>query len=453
MFDTVLIANRGEIALRIVRTCRDMGITTVVVHSGVDRDSAAVRAADHRVNIGPADPHRSYLYPPAIIEAALQTGAQAIHPGYGFLSEDPDFATICAENGLVFIGPDPDVMARLGDKSTARRIMAEAGLPVVPGSDRPVSTADEAAEVAQRIGFPLIVKAVAGGGGRGMSVVRDIGALLPTFRATRAAAQVAFGDNRVYLEQYLYGARHIEIQILADAHGNVVHLGERDCSVQRRHQKLIEESPAPRLPADLADRLAAHAVAGARAVGYRGAGTFEFLVRGEDAAFIEVNSRIQVEHPVTEMVTGVDIVREQLLVAAGEPLGPSSHGWARRGAAVECRINAEDPNRAFVPCPGRLTEFTAPAGPFVRVDTHAFPGSQARPEYDSLLAKVVTWGQDRDQALARMRRALRELRVEGPGMHTTAPLLAEVLDEPDFVAGTHDTTLLDRRAEPGRAEP
>ncbi|MFI6983763.1 acetyl/propionyl/methylcrotonyl-CoA carboxylase subunit alpha [Embleya sp. NPDC050154] len=448
MFDTVLIANRGEIALRVVRTCRDMGIATVVVHSCADRDSAAVRAADHHVNIGPADPHRSYLYAPAVIEAARNTGAQAIHPGYGFLSEDPDFATICAENGIVFVGPAPEVMARLGDKSTARRIMADAGLPVLPGSREPVGTADEAAEVARAIGFPLIVKAVAGGGGRGMAVVPDAGALLPTFRATRATAQAAFGDNRVYLEQYLAGARHIEIQILADAHGNVVHLGERDCSVQRRHQKLVEESPAPRLPAELAERLAAHAVAGARAVGYRGAGTFEFLVRGEDAAFIEVNSRIQVEHPVTETVTGIDIVREQLLIAAGRPLDFGQDRVHRRGVSVECRINAEDPARDFAPCPGTLTAFEAPAGPFVRVDTHAFPGARARPEYDSLLAKIVTWGPDRDQALARMRRALRELRVEGPGVHTTAPLLAEVLDEPDFRAGRHDTTLLDRRTAP-----
>ncbi|MFI6581352.1 acetyl/propionyl/methylcrotonyl-CoA carboxylase subunit alpha [Embleya sp. NPDC050493] len=445
MFDTVLIANRGEIALRVVRTCRDMGIATVVVHSGADRDSAAVRAADRHVNIGPADPHRSYLYPPAVIEAARNTGAQAIHPGYGFLSEDPDFATICAENGIVFVGPAPEVMARLGDKSTARRLMADAGLPVLPGSPDPVETADEAAEVARRIGFPLIVKAVAGGGGRGMAVVPDAGALLPAFRATRATAQAAFGDNRVYLERYLAGARHIEIQILADGHGNVVHLGERDCSVQRRHQKLVEESPAPCLPAGQADRLAAHAVAGARAVGYRGAGTFEFLVRGEEAAFIEVNSRIQVEHPVTETVTGIDIVREQLLIAAGRPLGLDQERVRPRGASVEVRINAEDPARDFAPCPGTLTAFDAPAGPFVRVDTHAFPGSQARPEYDSLLAKIVTWGPDRDQALARMRRALGELRVEGPGIHTTAPLLAEILDDPDFRAGRHDTTLLDRR--------
>ncbi|MGW9208984.1 acetyl-CoA carboxylase biotin carboxylase subunit [Embleya sp. NPDC055664] len=446
MFDTVLIANRGEIALRVVRTCRDLGITSVVVHSGVDADSAAARAADRRINIGPADPRRSYLYAPAVIEAARLTGAQAVHPGYGFLSEDPDFATICAENGLVFVGPAAEVMARLGDKSTARQMMADAGLPVVPGSREPVGTADEAAEVARRIGYPLIVKAVAGGGGRGMAVVRDAGALLPTFRATRAAAQAAFGDNRVYMEQYLYGARHIEIQVLADGHGNVVHLGERDCSVQRRHQKLVEESPAPELPAGLADRLAGYAVAGCRAAGYRGAGTFEFLVRGAEAAFIEVNSRIQVEHPVTEMVTGIDIVREQLRIAAGEPLGFDQDRVERRGASVECRINAEDPARDFAPCPGTLTGFRAPGGPFVRVDTHAFPGAQARPEYDSLLAKVVTWGQDRDQALARMRRALGELRVEGPGVHTTAGLLADVLDDPDFCAGRHDTTLLDRRS-------
>ncbi len=443
MFDTVLIANRGEIALRIIRTCRDMGISTVVVHSTADRDTAAVRAADRTVQIGPASAKRSYLYPPAILEAALQTGAQAVHPGYGFLSEDPDFAEMCAEGGLTFIGPPPRVMAQLGDKSVVRGLMADAGLPVVPGTGSVVGTAEEVVEASDRIGLPLIIKAAAGGGGLGMSVVFDQSGLLPAFRATRAAAQTAFGDNRVYLESYLDGARHVEIQILADAHGNVVHLGDRDCSVQRRHQKLIEEAPAPRLAPGLADRLAEYAVTGARAVGYRGAGTFEFLVRGEQIAFIEVNSRIQVEHPVTEMVTGVDVVREQLHIAAGEPLTLAQDTLTCNGAAVECRINAEDPARGFIPCPGRLTDFVAPAGPFVRVDTHAFPGAVVGPDYDSLLAKIIAWGQDRDQALARLRRALRELRVVGQGIRTTAPLLADVLDAPVFRAARHDIAMLD----------
>lgn len=445
MFDTVLIANRGEIALRIIRTCRDMGISTVVVHSTADRDTAAVRAADRAVQIGPASAKRSYLYPPAVLEAAAQTGAQAVHPGYGFLSEDPDFAEMCAGSGLTFIGPPPRVMAQLGDKSVVRGLMAEVGLPVVPGTGSVVATAEEVAEASHRIGLPLIIKAAAGGGGLGMSVVSDQSGLLTSFRATRAAAQAAFGDNRVYLERYLSGARHVEIQILADAHGNVVHLGERDCSVQRRRQKLIEETPAPRLAPGVADRLAEYAVTGARAVGYRGAGTFEFLVRGEQIAFIEINSRIQVEHPVTEMVTGVDVVREQLGIAAGEPLTLTQDTLTRNGAAIECRINTEDPARGFAPCPGRLTDFVAPAGPFVRVDTHAFPGAVVGPDYDSLLAKIIAWGPDRDQALARLRRALRELRVAGQGIRTTAPLLADVLDAPVFRAARHDIEMLDHQ--------
>jgi acetyl-CoA carboxylase biotin carboxylase subunit len=334
-------------------------------------------------------------------------------------------------------------MAQLGDKSMARRLMADAGLPVVTGTGSVVGTAEEAVEASNRIGLPLIIKSAGGGGGIGMSVVSAQSELLPTFRATRAAAQTAFGDNRVYLERYLNGARHIEVQILADAHGNVVHLGERDCSVQRRHQKLIEEAPAPRLAASLADGLAEYAVTGARAVGFCGAGTFEFLVRDEQVAFIEINSRIQVEHPVTEMVTGIDIVREQLCIAAGEPLTLTQDTLTRNGVAVECRINAEDPTRGFAPSPGRLTDFVAPAGPFVRVDTHAFPGMVVGPDYDSLLAKIIAWGRDRDQALARLRRALRELRAEGQGIRTTAPLLADVLDAPVFRAARHDTEMLD----------
>jgi acetyl-CoA carboxylase biotin carboxylase subunit len=442
VFDTVLIANRGEIALRIIRTCRDMGISTVVAHSNVDRDTAAVRAADRSVQIGPASPKQSYLYPPAVIEAALQTGAQAVHPGYGFLSEDADFAEMCAESGLTFIGPAPEVMARLGDKAVARKLMMEAGLPVVPGTGT-VSTAEEVIGASNRIGLPLIIKAAAGGGGRGMSVVFDRCALVTNFRTTRADAQTTFGDNRVYLEKYLTGARHVEVQIIADGHGKVVHLGERDCSVQRRHQKLIEEAPAPRLASGVADQLAEYAVAGARAVSYHGAGTFEFLVRGREIAFIEVNARIQVEHPVTEMVTGIDLVREQLRIAAGEPLTVMQDSLTCNGVAVECRINAEDPARSFAPCPGRLSDFVAPAGPFIRVDTYAFPGAVVRPEYDSLLAKIIAWGPDREQALARMGRALRELRVEGQGICTTAPLLADVLDRPLFRAAEHDITMLD----------
>ena len=439
-FDTVLIANRGEIALRILRTCQELGIRTVVVYSTADRDSAAVRLADQAVLIGPGPPGRSYLYPPAIIEAARLTGAQAIHPGYGFLSEDPDFAEICAANGIAFVGPDPRVMSRLGDKATARALLSAAGVPVLPGTPGPVRGAADLAEAARRVGLPLIVKACAGGGGRGMAVVHDWDELLPTYRRVRAAARVAFGSDEVYVERFWPRARHIEVQVLADRHGTVLHLGERDCSVQRRHQKLVEESPAPNLPAAVARRLAEYAVRGARAVGYTGAGTFEFLVNGDEVALIEVNCRIQVEHPVTEMVTGVDLVREQLRVAAGRRLELTDDDVRPRGVAVECRVNAENPERDFAPSPGVLTEFVSPAGPFVRVDSHAYPGWRVPSEYDSLLAKVVCWAPDRAAALARLRRALGELRVGG--VHTTQRLLLSILDHPDFVTGRHTTAFL-----------
>lgn len=445
-FGKVLVANRGEIALRVVRTCRELGVRTVVVHSDVDRDSAAVRAADEAVQIGPAAARRSYLYPPAIIEAALRTGADAVHPGYGFLSEDPDFAEICTRNGITFIGPRPEVMSSLGDKIVARRLMAEAGLPVLPGTPHPVFGADEAVDAARAIGLPLIIKVAAGGGGRGITVVRRWEELLPSFRATRAVARAVFGDERVYLERYLEHGRHVEIQVLADEHGSVVHLGERDCSVQRRYQKLIEESPAPGIDEHVRRRLAEAAVAGAKAVGYTGAGTFEFVVNDDDVAFIEVNCRIQVEHPVTEMVTGIDLVREQLRIAAGAPLSFGQEDVVARGVAVECRVNAEDPERDFAPCPGQLTEFVVPGGPFVRVDTAAFHGSRIPPDYDSLLAKVIAWGPDRGAALDRMDRALAEFRIGGAGLGTTSGLLREVLADDVFRSGRHTTSLLADRA-------
>jgi acetyl-CoA carboxylase biotin carboxylase subunit len=442
MFDKILVANRGEIALRVVRTCREMGIRTVVVHSTADRDSAAVRAADESVQVGPAGPRRSYLSVPAIVEAALATGAQAVHPGYGFLSEDPDFAEICADNGLVFIGPPPDVMARLGDKSIARAEMAACGLPLLPGSSGTVDSTADAVELADRIGYPVIIKAVAGGGGRGMTVVREPRHLVRAYRATRASAQAVFGDGRVYLERYCDRARHVEIQILADRHGNVVHLGERDCSVQRRHQKLVEEAPAPNLPDSLCAEMAAAAVEGARTVGYEGAGTFEFVVSDNRFYFMEINCRIQVEHPVTEMVTGVDLVREQIRVAAGHPLALRQDDLVLRGVSIECRVNAEDPARDFAPAAGQLTDFVPPGGPFTRVDTHAYSGWRITSDYDSLLAKVVVWGPDRQQAIARMDRALAEFRIRGHGVRTTLPVLRQVLAEPRFVAGEHETGLI-----------
>jgi len=442
MFDTVLIANRGEIALRVARTCREMGIRTVAVCSSADEGSAATRFADEVVRIGPPAPKRSYLNTPAIIEAALQTGADAIHPGYGFLSEDSDFAEVCTVNGLAFVGPTAEVMRRLADKADTRRIMAEAGLPILPGSDGTLDTGTEAKNVADRIGYPVIIKAAAGGGGRGMTVVHDASDFSRSYRETRATAQAIFGDGRVYVERYVENARHVEVQILCDQHGTGVHLGERDCSVQRRHQKLIEETPAPALDAGAANRMCAAAVAGALATGFTGAGTFEFLVDGDDFYFMEINCRIQVEHPVTEMVTGVDLVREQIRVAAGLPLTFGQEDVDRRGAALECRVNIEDPERAFAPTPGTLTEFQPPGGPFTRVDTFAYPGWTITPDYDSLVAKVITWGPDRETAIARMDRALDEFRIRGHGVHTTIPFLRETIAHPLFRHAKHTTSLL-----------
>jgi acetyl-CoA carboxylase biotin carboxylase subunit len=445
MFDKVLIANRGEIALRIARACRELGIATVAVYSTQDRDSAVVRYADEAVHIGPGPAKRSYLNIPAVVEAARQTGATAVHPGYGFLSEDRDFAEVCGQNGLVFIGPPADVIGQFGDKSAARRLMADAGLPVLPGSREPLATAGEAVDLVERIGLPVIIKAVAGGGGRGMRVVTEPGDVVGAFRALSGEAQAIFGDSRLYLERYLPSARHVEVQIACDTHGNAVHLGTRDCSVQRRHQKLIEEGPTPLLPADVADAMGTSAVAGAKAAGYVGVGTFEFLV---DPALnyylMEVNCRIQVEHPVTELVTGVDLVAEQLAIAAGHRLGIDQADVVIRGAAVECRVNAEDPDRGFVPAPGRIDEFVLPAGPFVRVDTHGYPGYRMPAIYDPLLAKVLAWGPTREVALARMQRALAEFRATGAGIHTTVGFLQRVLADGQFRAGTHDTGLVAR---------
>jgi acetyl-CoA carboxylase, biotin carboxylase subunit len=444
MFSKVLIANRGEIALRVARACRELGIPTVAVHSTVDADSAVVRYADEAVQIGPGPSKRSYLSMPAIIESALRTGADAIHPGYGFLSEDPYFAQACEAAGLTFIGPPPRVIARLGDKVAARTLMSEVGVPMLPGSLRPLSTVDEAKAVVDGIGYPVIIKAAAGGGGRGMSVVRSEGDFARAYQETRAAAQALFGDSRVYVERYLDRARHVEIQILADSYGSVIQLGERDCTAQRRHQKLVEESPAPGLPDHVRQAMGEAAVRGARAAGYVGAGTFEFLV--DDAGgfyFMEVNCRIQVEHPVTEMACGVDLVQEQIRIAAGEPLRLRQADVQPRGTAIECRINVENPDRGFAPAPGTLTEFVPAGGAFVRVDTHGYPGYKVPADYDSLLAKLVVWAPDRPQALARMKRALEEFRISGPGVHTTAGFLAELISAPAFAGGTHTTSIVD----------
>ncbi|TMR02607.1 acetyl-CoA carboxylase biotin carboxylase subunit [Actinomadura soli] len=454
MFGTVLIANRGEIALRVARTCRELGVRTVAVYSTEDRDSPVVSYADQAVHIGPGPAKRSYLNIPAVIEAARQTGADAVHPGYGFLSEDPDFAEVCGKEGLTFIGPPAEVMARLGDKCTARRTMAETGLPLLPGSFGPVASAQAAREAAERIGFPVIIKAAAGGGGRGMRVVDNLDSVLPVYAEVSGEAQTLFGDSTLYVERYLPSARHVEVQVLCDGHGEAVHLGVRDCSVQRRHQKLLEESPAPCLPPGTIDRMGEAAVAGALAAGYTGAGTFEFLVDADaEFYFMEVNCRIQVEHPVTELVTGLDLVREQLRVAAGERLGLRQDDVRARGAAIECRVNVEDPDRGFVPTPGRIETLELPGGPFVRVDTHGYPGYRVPALYDPLLAKVLAWAPTREQAVARMDRALAEFRAEGPGVRTTAGFLRRVLADERFRAGTYDTGLVSRLMDaPGTAD-
>ncbi|GAA2208729.1 acetyl-CoA carboxylase biotin carboxylase subunit [Nonomuraea monospora] len=444
MFSSVLVANRGEIALRIARSCRELGVRVIMIHSTADRDSPALRLADQRVQIGPAMAKRSYLYPPAILEAALNAGAQAVHPGYGFLSEDADFAEMCESKGLTFIGPSPSVIASLGDKTQARNLAAAAGLPVLPGSPAPLRTGQEAKQVADEIGYPVIIKAVAGGGGRGMAVVRDPEDFLRACAETRTSAQAVFGDGRVFVEKYVENARHIEVQVLGDLHGGIVSLGERDCTVQRRRQKLIEESPAPGLSPELTGRIREAAVTLARAVGYASAGTFEFLVDPAGAFFfIEANCRIQVEHPVTEMVTGVDLVREQLLVAADRPLGLRQEDVELRGVAIECRVNTEDPRRGFLPTPGVVEEFLPPGGPFTRVDTHGANGVSIGAEYDSLLAKVIVWAPDRDQAVARMRRALSEFRVSGRGICTTIGFLQDIMADARFLEARHTTSLAD----------
>ncbi|PWW22028.1 acetyl-CoA carboxylase biotin carboxylase subunit [Geodermatophilus normandii] len=446
MIGRLLIANRGEIAVRVARACRELGIEVVAVYSTADRHSAVVQMADEAVHIGPPAPRSSYLHVPNIVEAALRSGADAVHPGYGFLSEDPDFAEICESEGLTFVGPPPEVMQQVGNKATARRLMAAAGLPLLPGVVDPVRTAEEGQAIAAEIGYPVIIKAAAGGGGRGMTVVHDPGDFPEAFATTRTVARAVFRDPTVYVERYLSGARHVEVQVLCDAHGAGLHLGERDCSLQRRHQKLLEEGPAGHLSPEQRAELGELAVRGALSVGYTGAGTVEFLVDDAGRAyFMEMNARIQVEHPVTELLTGIDLVREQLLVAGGERLRLRQEDVVVRGAAIECRINAEDPARGFAPAPGHLDVLRVPDGPWTRFDTGYRQGDDVSPHYDSLLGKLVVWAPDRDQAVRRMDRALAELRVEGPGVHTTAALHRALLRDPDIRADRHDVQFLDRR--------
>jgi len=443
MFRKVLIANRGEIALRIIRACRELGIRTVAVYSEADRDSLHVRFADEDVCIGPPPARDSYLNIPRIIAAAEITGADAIHPGYGFLAENAEFAEICEHSNIVFIGPTADQIRLMGDKAVARRTMAEQGVPTVPGSDGTISDVDEAARIAEEIGFPVLIKAAAGGGGKGMRVAPDRETFAKQFLNAQREAEAAFGDPSVYLEKYLVRPRHIEIQLLGDSFGRVVHLGERECSIQRRHQKLIEEAPSPVMTPELRERMGEAAVRGAQAIGYRSAGTIEFLV-DEDGNFyfMEMNTRIQVEHPVTEMVTGIDLIKEQIRVAAGEPMSVPEGPVELRGHAIECRINAEDPSRNFAPSPGKIEIFHPPGGPGVRLDSHVYAGYHVPAHYDSLLAKLIVHANTRQEAITRMKLALESFIIEG--VHTTIPFLIELLEDPDFIAGNIDTKFLDR---------
>ncbi|WP_144632686.1 acetyl-CoA carboxylase biotin carboxylase subunit [Bordetella genomosp. 13] len=433
MFEKILIANRGEIALRIQRACRELGIKTVVVHSEADRDAKYVRLADESVCIGPAPSRESYLNMPAIISAAEVTDSEAIHPGYGFLSENADFADRVEKSGFVFIGPRPETIRLMGDKVSAKRAMIEAGVPVVPGSEGALpDDPQEIMRVAREVGYPVIIKAAGGGGGRGMRVVYTEAALLNAVAMTRSEAGAAFNNPEVYMEKFLENPRHVEIQVLADGGRNAVWLGERDCSMQRRHQKVIEEAPAPGITRRLIERIGDRCADACRKMGYRGAGTFEFLYENGEFYFIEMNTRIQVEHPVTELITGVDLVQQQILIAAGEKFTLRQRDIVLKGHAIECRINAEDPFR-FVPSPGRITNWHTPGGPGVRIDSHAFNGYFVPPNYDSMIAKVITYGDTREQALARMRTALSEMVVEG--IQTNIPLHRELMQDARFIEG------------------
>ena len=445
MFKKVLIANRGEIALRVIRACRELGIQTVAVYSEADRDSLHVRFADDDVCIGPPAGRESYLKIPRIIAAAEITGADAIHPGYGFLAENAEFSEICTASGITFIGPTAHQIRVMGDKASARKAMADCGVPIVPGTPGPVEDVDEALALAESIGFPVIIKASAGGGGKGMRVAKDADDFARSFNLARSEALSAFGNGDVYVEKYLLKPRHIEFQILGDTHGNCIHLGERDCSVQRRHQKLIEEAPSPAMTPDLRLRMGADAVRGAKAIDYVGAGTIEMLLDTDGSYyFMEMNTRIQVEHPVTEMLTGVDLVQEQIRVASGLPLRVTELPMLR-GHVIECRVNAEDPMRNFQPSPGKINTFHPPGGPGVRIDSHVYAGYTVPPHYDSLLAKLIVQAPTRAEAVKRMQVALESFIIEGPT--TTIPFLAKVMQNATFQSGDFDTKFLERETD------
>ncbi len=443
MFGKILIANRGEIALRIQRACREMGIRTVVVHSEADRDAKYVRLADESVCIGPAASALSYLNMPAIISAAEVTDSEAIHPGYGFLSENADFAERVERSGFAFIGPSPDSIRLMGDKVSAKNAMIATGVPCVPGSEGALpEDPKEIVRIGRQVGYPVIIKAAGGGGGRGMRVVHTEAALLNAVTMTRAEAGAAFGNSTVYMEKFLENPRHVEIQVLADSYRNAIWLGERDCSMQRRHQKVIEEAPAPGIPRRLVDRIGDRCAEACRKIGYRGAGTFEFLYENNEFYFIEMNTRVQVEHPVTELITGIDIVQEQIHIAAGERLRMRQKDVVLKGHAIECRINAEDPFK-FTPSPGRITAWHPPGGPGIRVDSHAYTGYFVPPYYDSMVGKVIAYGADRNQALARMRVALSEMIVEG--IQTNIPLHRELMTDARFIKGGTSIHYLEQR--------
>ncbi|MET3293057.1 UNVERIFIED_CONTAM: acetyl-CoA carboxylase biotin carboxylase subunit [Brevibacillus sp. OAP136] len=442
MFKKVLIANRGEIAVRIIRACREMGIATVAVYSEPDREALHVQLADEAYCIGPAPSKQSYLSMAALISVADRTGSDAIHPGYGFLAENAAFAQACADNNITFIGPEPDAITRMGDKSIARQTMKEAGVPTVPGTEGLIEREEEAVAIANEIGYPVIIKATAGGGGKGMRVANNEEELVYSLHQARKEAEAAFGNAGVYIEKYLEEPRHVEIQIMGDRHGNVVYLGERDCSIQRRHQKLVEEAPSPALTEKLRKEMGKAAVEAAKAVNYHGAGTIEFLLdRHGKFYFMEMNTRIQVEHPVTEMITGIDLIREQISVAAGKPLSFAQKDVKINGWAIECRINAENPAKNFMPSPGKVEFYLPPGGYGVRVDSAVYSGYSITPFYDSMVAKLIVWGKDREEAIQRMKRALDEFVIEG--VKTTIPFHQRLLEHELFVAGDFHTKFLE----------
>ncbi len=442
LFKKILIANRGEIAVRIIRACQELGIKTVAIYSAVEKDSMHIRLADEAICIGPAASSQSYLNIPAIISAADITDAEAIHPGYGFLAENPHFAETCTTSGITFIGPSPENIRLGGDKAKALQIMKRKGIPVVPGSDGPLQDERSILKLIKKIGVPVILKASAGGGGKGMKIVYDKKDIEQSYHIVQQEAIAAFGKGELYVEKYIPEIRHIEVQILADNRGNVIHLGERDCSIQRRHQKLIEESPYIFANSKFRKKIGEMAIKAAKTMSYKNAGTVEFIVDNENKFyFIEINTRIQVEHPVTEMVTGIDIIKEQIKLAAGEPLPFKQRDIKFSGHSIECRINAEDPE-SFLPCPGRITSFIQPGGPGIRVDTAAYHGWVVPAHYDSLIAKVITHGKDREEAIMKMRRALREFTIEG--IKTTIPFYLKIFDNPDFRNGNFNTSFIEK---------